>query len=103
MWPKHLQSLKLLHPMVKEMYLQEKWQTHARTHGQTTDQLWYNIIIPFLSKEKKMGIKMQEAKWKCRWSNGQGFLAGKWLYNFVRIWHLIPSLENIAIFSMFSS
>ena len=36
MWPMYLQSLKLLHPKVKEIQLQEMWWTHAQTDGRQT-------------------------------------------------------------------
>ena len=33
-------------------------QTHGRMDGQTTDRLWYEIKIPYFSKEKAGIIKL---------------------------------------------
>ena len=35
-----------------EYKLQETWRTDRQTHGRTTDQLWYEINIPYFSYEK---------------------------------------------------
>ena len=57
MWSMHLQSLKLLRPMVKEeIQLQETWrtdgQTHGRTDGRRTD-FGTKLIYPiFLTKKR---------------------------------------------------
>ena len=86
MWPMHRQNLKFLLPKVyEEMHLQENTIFHTKWHPvpssscdlcillhptvwekiqfqemwRTTDQLWYEINIPFFSNEKA-GIKTKQ-------------------------------------------
>ena len=49
----HLQSLKLLSPMVlKKIVMDRHTQTDARTERRTRDRFWYEINIPYFSNEK---------------------------------------------------